>query len=58
MHILVNQELLLEVRVHLENFVDCLVRNQNKDAFHMRPPWRREAALEHTDVCYVDAASH
>ena len=44
----------------LEKCVDYLAGKQNRAAFHMRPPRRREAALElvHTDVCYVDAPSH
>ena len=61
MHILADQKLLPEVKgVHLERCVNCLVEKQNRDAFHTRPPRRREAALElvHTDVCYVDAPSH
>ena len=61
MHILAGQKLLPEVKgVHLERCVDCLVKKQNKAAFHLRPPKRREVALElvHTDVCYVDAPSH
>ena len=61
MHLLADQKLLLEVKgVHLEKCVDCLAGKQNRAAFHLRPPRRREAALElvHTDVCYVDAPSH
>ena len=61
MHILADQKLLPEVKgVHLERCVNCLVEKQNRDAFHTRPPRRREAALElvHTNVCYVDAPSH
>ena len=61
MHILAGQKLLPEVKgVHLERCVDCLVRKQNRVAFHSSPPKRREVALElvHTNLCYVDAPSH
>ena len=61
MQMLAEKELLPEVRnMHLDKCIVFLANQQNRVAFHPRPPMRRKVALElvHTNVCYVDAKSH